>query len=173
MLALLRWAVVGMVSYFVARMHLGLVNEAGSPDVGAPFNIEEPQIAQAIYGRLDAGQPVAHYSFKGEVRAQIRAIMLIPSSAYDAGLRAEFVLFGDGLPAQGLRPQTSERTMNIVGRDYVMTQSYNEPLAAANTYRVEVRRLEGEGAYCFCIGDQEGGHADAAMRARIDSLLDA
>lgn len=153
------------------RLHLGIANEDGSHDPAAPFVIDDPTLAQAIYGRLSAAAPSAYYTFSVREAASIRALLLIPETKYQSGFRAHMTLFGPGFPAAGLTPALHPAPLTIAGREYRLIQSYVPPLPEAGVYRIEVRRDAGSGVYCLCVGTREGGHADAAMRARIERML--
>jgi len=53
----------------LVRLHLGIANEDGSHDPATPFVIDDPTLAQAIYGRLSPAAPVAYYAFTGPMRS--------------------------------------------------------------------------------------------------------
>ncbi len=163
---------LGLVGWLrLARLHLGIANEAGSRERDKPFEISDPLIAQAIYGRLEAGKEAEYYAFQAQEGARVRALLLIPTPAYQKGLRAGLRLYGPGFPAEGLRPETTAHEMRIANRDYFLVQSYVSPLAGSGRFEVTVEREAGAGTYVFGLGDREGGYADAAMRARIEALL--
>ncbi|NOK62406.1 MAG: hypothetical protein GFH27_549293n140 [Chloroflexi bacterium AL-W] len=52
-----------LVWLLLARWHLGIANDLGSPDKDAPFVIADPTIAQAIFGRVDPSKPIEYYAF--------------------------------------------------------------------------------------------------------------
>ncbi len=156
----------------LARLHLGIANETGSPDPAAPFFVTDPTLAQALYGRLHEAHPVDHYAFNGRAGEDVRLLLLVPARDYAAGFQVHFTLTGPCLPPEGLTPPFTATPLTIVGRDYRLVQSHVPPLPADGPYRVAVRRDAGTGAYCLCLGRREGAYADAAMRARIDRLLD-
>ncbi|MDW8145618.1 MAG: hypothetical protein RMJ48_04860 [Roseiflexaceae bacterium] len=155
----------------LARLHLGIANEDGSHDPATPFIIDNPTLAQAIYGQLSAAAPSAYYTFSVPESTGIRAMLLIPEKEHQSGFRAYITLFGPGFPAAGLTPAIHPAPLTIAGRNYYLIQSYVPPLPEAGAYRIEVRRDAGSGVYCLCVGTREGGHADAAMRARIERML--
>ncbi|MEM8529762.1 MAG: hypothetical protein AAGF95_02910 [Chloroflexota bacterium] len=163
--------VVALVWLFLARWHLAIANDLGSPDKDTPFVIDEPTIAQAIFGRVDEGKPVEYYTFSTQQGTGVRAMLLIPAQSYANGLRATITLHGPELPIEGITPPLLDSPLTIAGREYVLVQSHVPPLPATGEYRLEVHQQEGSGAYCLCLGDREGGHADAAMRARIERVL--
>lgn len=156
----------------LVRLHLGIANEDGSHDPAMPFVIDDPTLAQAIYGRLSAATPSAYYTFSIAEAAGIRAMLLIPETEHQSGFRASITLSGPGLPAAGLTPAIHPAPLTIAGRAYRLVQTHVPPLPEAGMYRIEVRRDAGSGVYCLCVGTREGGHADAAMRARIERMLD-
>ena len=163
--------VVVLVWLFLARWHLGIANDLGSPDKDAPFVIDDPTITQAIFGRIDQGKRVEYYAFSAQQGIGIRAMLLIPAQDYVNGLRATITLHGPDFPLDGVTPSLLDSQLTIAGREYVLVQSHVPPLPATGDYRLEVRQQEGSGAYCLCVGNHEGGHADAAMRARIERVL--
>lgn len=170
------WLALGLAMLIgwvaLARLHLGIANDAGSPDPATPFFVSDPSLAQAIYGRLHEAHRVDHYAFNGRAGEGVRALLLVPARDYAAGFQVHFTLTGPGLPPEGLTPALTATPLTIVGRDYRLVQSYVPPLPADGTYRLAVRRDAGAGAYCLCLGTREGAYADAAMRQRIDRLLD-
>ncbi|MBO9390216.1 MAG: hypothetical protein J7482_15795, partial [Roseiflexus sp.] len=99
-------------------------------------------------------------------------MLLIPSRDCQSGFMARFALAGPGLPSGRLFPTTHFTPLTIAGRTYRLIQSYVPPLPSAGTYWIEVHCDAGSGVYCLCIGTREGGHADAAMRARIERMLE-
>ncbi len=155
----------------LARLHLGIANDAGSPDPAAPFFVSDPSLAQAIYGRLGASHLADHYAFNGRAGEGVRALLLVPARDYEAGFRVYFTLTGPGLPLEGLTPPSTAAPLTVAGRDYRLVQSHVPPLPADGAYRIAVRRDAGTGAYCLCLGVREGAYADAAMRERINRLL--
>ena len=156
----------------LVRLHLGIANEDGSHDPATPFVIDDPTLAQAIYGRLSAAAPVAYYTFTVPDAIGVRVMLLIPSRDCQSGFMARFALAGPGLPSGRLFPTTHFTPLTIAGRTYRLIQSYVPPLPSAGTYWIEVHCDAGSGVYCLCIGTREGGHADAAMRARIERMLE-
>ena len=156
----------------LVRLHLGIANEDGAHDPSAPFVIADPTIAQAIYGRLSPAAPVAYYTFTVPDAISVRVMLLIPSRDCQSGFMARFALAGPGLPSGRLFPTTHFTPLTIAGRTYRLIQSYVPPLPSAGTYWIEVHCDAGSGVYCLCIGTREGGHADAAMRARIERMLE-
>ncbi|MBO9321569.1 MAG: hypothetical protein J7457_05500 [Roseiflexus sp.] len=156
----------------LVRLHLGIANEDGSHDPATPFVIDDPTLAQAIYGRLSAAAPVAYYTFTVPDAISVRVMLLIPSRDCQSGFMARFALVGPGLPSGRLFPTTHFTPLTIAGRTYRLIQSYVPPLPSAGTYWIEVHCDAGSGVYCLCIGTREGGHADAAMRARIERMLE-
>ncbi|MCU0491937.1 MAG: hypothetical protein MUD01_10135 [Chloroflexaceae bacterium] len=154
------------------RLHLGRVNAGGSPRADVPFVIDAPTLAQAIYGRLDEQHAADYYRFTGMAGVGVRLLLLIPTSAYERGLRAQFHLYGPALPPDGATATMKPHELTIAGRGYMLVQTYVPPLEADGDYAVRVSRVDGAGAYCLCIGDREGGHADAATRERINQLLE-
>lgn len=154
------------------RLHLALTNEKGSPEPSSPFEVANPHIAQAIYGRLTPDHEADYYSFEAAQEAKVRALLLIPASAYSKGLRAAFKLEGPGLPTEGITPPIMHSSMTIIGREYLLVQTHPAQLPVTGRYRVTVERQEGEGVYVFCVGDQEGGKADALTREKVEALLD-
>jgi len=156
----------------LVRLHLGIANEDGAHDPATPFVIADPTIAQAIYGRLSPATPVAYYTFTAPEAISVRVMLLIPTRDCQSGFMARFALVGPGLPSGRLFPTTHFTPLTIAGRTYRLIQSYVPPLPAAGTYWIEVHCDAGSGVYCLCIGTREGGHADAAMRARIERMLE-
>ena len=156
----------------LVRLHLGIANEDGSHDPATPFVIDDPTLAQAIYGRLSAAAPVAYYTFTVPDAIGVRVMLLIPSRDCQSGFMARFALVGPGLPSGRLFPTTHFTPLTIAGRTYRLIQSYVPPLPSAGTYWIEVHCDAGSGVYCLCIGTREGGQADAAMRARIERMLE-
>lgn len=156
----------------LARLHLGIANDSGSPDPAAPFFVSDPSLAQALYGRLNHAHPADYYAFDGRAGEGVRALLLVPARDYEAGFRVYFTLTGPGLPPEGLTPPPTATPLTIMGRDYRLVQSHVPPLPANGAYRIAVRCNAGAGAYCLCLGTREERYADAAMRARIDRLLD-
>jgi hypothetical protein len=156
----------------LVRLHLGIANEDGSHDPATPFVIDDPTLAQAIYGRLSAAAPVAYYTFTVPDAISVRVMLLIPTRDCQSGFMARFALAGPGLPSGRLFPTTHFTPLTIAGRTYRLIQSYVPPLPSAGTYWIEVHCDAGSGVYCLCIGTREGGHADAAMRARIERMLE-
>ena len=156
----------------LVRLHLGIANEDGSHDPATPFVIDDPTLAQAIYGRLSAAAPVAYYTFTAPEAISVRVMLLIPTRDCQSGFMARFALAGPGLPSGRLFPTTHFTPLTIAGRTYRLIQSYVPPLPSAGTYWIEVHCDAGSGVYCLCIGTREGGHADAAMRARIERMLE-
>jgi hypothetical protein len=156
----------------LVRLHLGIANEDGSHDPATPFVIDDPTLAQAIYGRLSAAAPVAYYTFTAPEAISVRVMLLIPTRDCQSGFMARFALVGPGLPSGRLFPTTHFTPLTIAGRTYRLIQSYVPPLPSAGTYWIEVHCDAGSGVYCLCIGTREGGHADAAMRARIERMLE-
>ena len=156
----------------LVRLHLGIANEDGSHDPATPFVIDDPTLAQAIYGRLSAAAPVAYYTFTVPDAIGVRVMLLIPSRDCQSGFMARFALAGPGLPSGRLFPTTHFTPLTIAGRTYRLIQSYVPPLPSAGTYWIEVHCDAGSGVYCLCIGTREGGQADAAMRARIERMLE-
>ncbi|MGB9633945.1 MAG: hypothetical protein ACPL8I_11490 [Chloroflexaceae bacterium] len=156
----------------LARLHLGIANDAGSPDPASPFFVADPTLAQALYGRLHEAHPADHYAFNGRAGEGVRLLLLVPARDYAAGFQVHFTLSGPGLPPEGLTPPFTATPLTIVGRDYRLVQSHVPPLPADGPYHIAVRRDAGAGAYCLCLGAREGAYADAAMRQRIDRLLD-
>jgi len=156
----------------LVRLHLGIANEDGSHDPATPFVIDDPTLAQAIYGRLSAAAPVAYYTFTAPEAISVRVMLLIPTRDCQSGFMARFALVGPGLPSGRLFPTTHFTPLTIAGRTYRLIQSYVPPLPSAGTYWIEVHCDAGSGVYCLCIGTREGGQADAAMRARIERMLE-
>jgi hypothetical protein len=156
----------------LVRLHLGIANEDGSHDPATPFVIDDPTLAQAIYGRLSAAAPVAYYTFTVPDAISVRVMLLIPTRDCQSGFMARFALAGPGLPSGRLFPTTHFTPLTIAGRTYRLIQSYVPPLPSAGTYWIEVHCDAGSGVYCLCIGTREGGQADAAMRARIERMLE-
>jgi hypothetical protein len=168
---LLLAALFGLVK--LLRLHLGIANDCGSPHAQAPFAVSDPTLAQAIYGRLGPERPAEYYSFNAIGGMGVRAMLLIPERSYDDGLRAQFAILGPGLPEAGATSIMRPQLLTIAGRDFILAQAYVPPLPESGVYQLVVRRLDGEGAYCLCLGEREAGHADQAMRARISRLLEA
>jgi hypothetical protein len=54
----------------------------------------------------------------------------------------------------------------------MLAQIYVPPLPESGAYTLAVRRLDGAGVYCLCLGDREGDRADGSMRARIARMLE-
>jgi hypothetical protein len=156
----------------LVRLHLGIANEDGSHDPATPFVIDDPTFAQAIYGRLSAAAPVAYYTFTVPDAISVRVMLLIPTRDCQSGFMARFALVGPGLPSGRLFPTTHFTPLTIAGRTYRLIQSYVPPLPSAGIYWIEVHCDAGSGVYCLCIGTREGGQADAAMRARIERMLE-
>jgi hypothetical protein len=156
----------------LVRLHLGIANEDGSHDPATPFVIDDPTLAQAIYGRLSPAAPVAYYTFTAPEAISVRVMLLIPSRDCQSGFMARFALASPGLPSGRLFPTTHFTPLTIAGRTYRLIQSYVPPLPSAGTYWIEVHCDAGSGVYCLCIGTREGGQADAAMRARIERMLE-
>lgn len=153
------------------RWHLGIANEEGSHDPANPFVIDDPFLAQAIYGRLSATAPSAYYTFSIPDALGVRLMLLIPDRDYQSGFRARVILSGSGFSEEGMIPAMQSASLTIAGRTYRLIQTYTPPLPSAGVYRIEIRRDAGSGVYCLCLGTREGGHASAAMRARIERLL--
>jgi hypothetical protein len=154
------------------RPHLGIANDAGSPDSDSPFEIADSSLAQAIYGRLGPERPAEHYRFSAVAGTCMRAMLLIPERSYAAGLRAQFTIGGPGLPGGGATSVMRPHPLSIAGRNYILAQRYGPPLPESGTYTLVVRRLDGAGAYRLCLGQREGGRAQRTMRERIARLLD-
>lgn len=154
------------------RLHLGIANEDGSHDPSTPFVIDDPTLAQAIYGRLSAAAPFAYYAWSVAEAVGVRAMLLIPENEYQSGFRAHIVLFGPGFPPEGGTPAMHLAPLTIAGRAYRLIQTHVPPLPAPGAYRIDIRRDAGSGVYCLCVGTREAGHADAAMRARIARMLE-
>lgn len=170
-MSLILSTVVALAWLLLVRWHLGIANDFGSPDKDVPFVIDDPTIAQAIFGRIDPDKSVEYYAFSVQQGTGVRAMLLIPAQDYANGLRATITLHGPELPMDGVTPSLLDSQLTIAGREYVLVQSHVPPLPATGDYRLEVHQQEGRGAYCLCLGSREGGHADAVMRARIERVL--
>jgi hypothetical protein len=154
------------------RLHVPVLNEAGSPDTDSPFEIKEPQASQAIYGTLKPGKEAEYYTFFAEKDTKLSPILLLMAISYNKkGLRAAFRLSGPGLPEEGVTPEISAKPLHIVGHDYIMVQSFMSPLPETGNYRVVVQRTEGAGMYCFCIGTAESSQIDPALFTKLAALV--
>ncbi|HEX2910745.1 MAG TPA: hypothetical protein VH186_08060 [Chloroflexia bacterium] len=153
-----------------ARLHIPLAHESGSPDIKAPLDIASPAMATAIYGRLGPERRVDYFRFPVTKGSSLQAMLLIPIAAYENGLRAAVKICGPGLPVEGAQAAESEKLLTIIGRTYMLTRSYLEPLPESGQYVVALERLAGEGTYCFCFGDQEGEFIPEMM-ARVDAMM--
>jgi hypothetical protein len=154
----------------LGRWHITVPHEKGSPDPAQPLKVENPHVAQAYYGRLTEEKAADYFVFEAEANFEPRCFLLIPANHYDNGLRATFELHGDGFDMT--TPKESEGRMTIAGTDYIMTRSYVPALPTSGNYTVAVRRLEGAGTYCMCIGSGEGDFTPAPdARARVAELL--
>lgn len=150
--------------------HLAVVND-GSPAADTAFSIADVTLAQAFYGRLNAGM-ADYYRFDADPDTHLRLSMLIPERRYAAGFRPLVTLIGPGLPAGGMVMPPVDAGMHIGTTTYRRTQQANLKLAGG-TYLVEVR-AESVGVYCFCVGTREPAHyADATTRARVHALLES
>jgi hypothetical protein len=154
-----------------ARLQLGVANDAGSPDPRAPYLVDDPTLAQAIYGQLGPERPAEHYRFVVAAGTSVRARLLIPERSYEAGLRAQFAIGGPGLPGAGATSVMRPVQLSVAGRHFTLAQVYLPPLPESGAYTLTVRRLDGAGVYCLCLGDREGPRSDKAMRARIARML--
>lgn len=112
------------------RLHLGIANEDGSHDPSTPFVIDDPTLAQAIYGRLSAAAPFAYYAWSVAEAVGVRAMLLIPENEYQSGFRAHIVLFGPGFPPEGVTPAMHLAPLTIAGRTYRLIQTHVPPLPA-------------------------------------------
>jgi hypothetical protein len=138
-------------------LQLGLANDAGSPDPQAPYPVDDPTLAQTLYGRLGPERPAEHYRFSVAAGTSVRARLLIPRPAYSAGLRAQFAIGGPGLPGAGATSVMRPQPLTLGRRGYMLAQIYLPPLPESGVYTLTVRRLDGAGVYCLCLGDREGG----------------
>lgn len=154
----------------LGRWHITIPHEKGSPDPAHPLKVENPHVAQAYYGSLSEEKPTDFFAFEAEAGFEPRCFLLIPANHYANGLRATFELHSEGFDMT--TPKESEGPMTIAGTNYLMTRSYVPALPASGTYTVAVRRLEGAGTYCMCIGSGEGDFSPAPdARARVAKLL--
>jgi hypothetical protein len=165
----------GLVFFGLLRwlpLHIAKANEKGSPVADEPFLIEKPTTAQAIYARLDSGKSQDFYILSADKATDLRAILLIPATSWQNGLRATFTLYGAGLPAGGAIPKASEGQHNIAGRDYMIVRSHVPALPETGEYHIVVEREAGEGTYCLCVGtENEGLRPDPDTRAKISAML--
>jgi hypothetical protein len=163
-------ALAGLLRFL--RLHLMAANDKGSPDPAAPFPVDEPYFAQAIYGRVGPDKETDHYTFQAEGGLPVSIFLLIPTASYSKGLRAKVTLSGPGLPSEGITPELGEKPLSIAGMDYVQAQIYPAPLPETGQYQVAVQRQDGAGAYCFCIGNKgEGKVADPSVYARVAAIM--
>ncbi len=154
------------------RLHVPFFNDKGTPNPDAPFPIEQPEVSKAIYGRLGEGDDVAYFSFTSEESFEPALTLLIPSEAYNnKGLRAQMRLFGTGMPEEGVVAPITEHFMKIVGHEYAMVQTYNDPLPQKGKFRVAVERTAGKGTYCFCLGTTETPKIARALFTRVDEVI--
>ncbi|MEI6046140.1 MAG: hypothetical protein WCS37_17450 [Chloroflexota bacterium] len=154
------------------RLHVPVLNEAGSPETDKPFEIKEPNLSKAIYGTLKPGKEEEYYTFFAEKEAKLAPILLLMAASYNhKGLRATFRLSGPGLPAEGVTPDVTAKPLHIVGHDYIMVQSFMSPLPETGDYHVAVQRTDGAGLYCFCIGTAENNQIDPALFAKVAALV--
>lgn len=150
--------------------HLAVVHD-GSPTPAAPRAIDDVTLAQAFYARLVPGAR-DHYAFRVESDVTGRFILLLPQTAYDDGFRADVVLRGPQLPAEGRAlAHAGDTPMTIAGIDYRLAAALSPELAPGD-YRLEVRATaDAAGVYSLCVGDREAGVADPATRARVAEML--
>jgi hypothetical protein len=154
------------------RLHVPFFNDKGTPNPAEPFQIEQPAVSKAIYGRLGEGDDVAYFSFTSDEGFEPALTLLIPSEAYNNnGLRAQMRLFGSGLPEEGVVAPITEHFMKIVGHEYAMIQTYNDPLPQTGEYRVALERIAGKGTYCFCLGTTETPKIARALFTRVDEII--
>lgn len=153
-----------------SRLQLGIASDAAA-DSPSPSLVDDLTLARSIYGWLGPARPVEHYRFTAEAGASVRAMLLIPERAYRAGLRAQFAISGPGLPGAGTTSVMRPASLTIAGRRYTLAQVYGPPLPESGAYTLTVRRLDGAGVYCLCLGEREDGRAHDAMGARIVRML--
>lgn len=60
------------------RSHLGIANDHGSPNRDQPFEIPNPLLAKAIYGRLEPGKEREYYVFNGSKDQRMNVVLYIP-----------------------------------------------------------------------------------------------
>lgn len=153
-----------------SRLHLGIASDA-APGSPAPSLADDRTLAHAIYGWLGPARAAEHYRFTAEAGASVRAMLLIPERSYGAGLRAQFAISGPGLPGAGATSVMRPVPVTVAGRRYTLAQVYGPPLPESGAYTLMVRRLDGAGVYCLCLGEREDGRAYGALGARIVRML--
>lgn len=150
--------------------HLAVVNE-GSAEPEQPFQIADIDLAQAFYGRLASGG-ADYYRFEMPSSDQVRLSLLIPEQFHSAGFAPSVLLFGPGLPPEGLFLPPGDQGMRLGRTRYQRTQRASLNLESG-IYLVELRAPHTGGTYCFCVGTREPAeYADAATLARVQRLLE-
>ncbi|NCC31192.1 MAG: hypothetical protein EOM24_04105 [Chloroflexia bacterium] len=155
----------------LAPSHHTTIHDTASRERPLLLPITNPTLAHAIYSRLDRHHLAEQYTLSIVVGMRVQALLLIPLHHYERGFLARMTLFGPGLPRGGLAPQSIYLPFTIEGRTYQLIQAHLPPLPMSGSYTLRIHRSDGEGVYCLCLGDQAYGPADAAMRERIDRLL--
>jgi len=147
--------------------HLAVVNE-GSPTAEQPHEIADPELAQALYGRL--ADHADYYRFQAAPNTLIRFSMLVPEPGYAAGQRMSIQISGPGLPATGWQLPSRDAGTRQGTTSYRRTQR-DEFTAAGGNYFVRISSNR-PGVYCFCIGTREPDrYADEATRRRVREML--
>ncbi|NWJ47860.1 MAG: hypothetical protein HXX08_18560 [Chloroflexi bacterium] len=154
------------------RLHIGLINEKGTPDSDTAYNVDELEYSHAVYARMESGREVDYYSFEAEAGFVPRLMLFVTTSAYNKrGFRVSMTLTGPGIPPEGLIPPAFAQPFNIMGADYMLLQSHYAPVPQSGQYKVRVDRITGEGVYAFCVGSGEGKVSEPEMLQRIMELL--
>jgi hypothetical protein len=164
---LIIWGALALARRLIVA-HLAVVND-GSPSADEALPIDDVMLAQAFYGSLPAGGE-DYYRFVLNAENTLRLSMLVPVRYYQQGFQPTIVLYGPGLPEEGLVLPPRDEGMRDGTTLYQRTQR-TEPTLAAGSYLVQVRS-EQAGVYCFCVGTREPDtYADAETRARVQALL--
>lgn len=165
-----RWLMLGLGLRSLLRLffgHLAIVNE-GSPTAEQAHEIADPELAQALYGRVAANAD--HYRFQAPPATLIRFSMLVPETGYAAGQRMTIQINGPGLPASGWLLPSRDAGTRQGTTSYRRTQR-DEFTATGGEYRVRISSNQ-PGAYCFCIGTREPDYyADEATRRRAREIV--
>jgi hypothetical protein len=118
----------------LVRLHLGIANEDGSHDPATPFVIDDPTLAQAIYGRLSPAAPVAYYTFTVPDAISVRVMLLIPTRDCQSGFMARFALARSG---SAIRSAVSNNAFHAAD-DCRAHLSFDPELCAAAAFRRDI-----------------------------------